>query len=133
MEVNHRINLFGANTTTQNDIPLYSIDHPYNLLAGEKAASLMEMDMAKRVTLSREELFDQVWRKPIREVAVELGVSDVGLAKKCLKNGIPFSTDTQGRSRRSMLNRLHRRPSGGGFGLTRIRCRLGSGGKDNDS
>lgn len=90
MEVNHRINLFGANATTQKDIPLYSIDHPYNLLAGEKAALLMEMDMAKRVALSREELFDQVWRKPVREVAVELGVSDVGLAKKCRRNGIPL-------------------------------------------
>jgi hypothetical protein len=40
--------------------------------------------------LTREELYERVWQKPIREVAVELGISDVGLAKACRRNGIPL-------------------------------------------
>lgn len=40
--------------------------------------------------LTREQLYECVWQKPIREVAVELGISDVGLAKACRKSGIPL-------------------------------------------
>jgi hypothetical protein len=46
--------------------------------------------MPKNITLSREELFDLVWSIPLREVAKDLGLSDVGLAKRCRKNGIPL-------------------------------------------
>lgn len=40
--------------------------------------------------LTREELYERVWQKPIREVAAELGISDVGLAKACRKSNIPL-------------------------------------------
>jgi len=37
----------------------------------------------------RHELYDQVWAKPVREVAKEHGISDVALAKICRKLEIP--------------------------------------------
>lgn len=40
--------------------------------------------------LTREELYERVWQKPVREVAAELGISDVGLAKACRKSNIPL-------------------------------------------
>jgi len=41
-------------------------------------------------TLSREELYNLVWKRPMTELAVELGISDVGLAKLCRRNCIPL-------------------------------------------
>lgn len=43
----------------------------------------------KRKNLSREELFALVWEKPAREVAVELGFSDVALGKLCRTMQVP--------------------------------------------
>ena len=39
--------------------------------------------------LSREELFALVWEKPTVEVAKELGVSDVAVAKLCARLQVP--------------------------------------------
>lgn len=39
--------------------------------------------------LSREELFALVWEKPTQEVARELGVSDVAIAKLCARLQVP--------------------------------------------
>ena len=39
---------------------------------------------------SRVELFDLVWSKPMTHLAKELGLSDVGLRKICVKFGIPL-------------------------------------------
>ena len=39
--------------------------------------------------MSRRELFDLVWSKPVRAVAAELGVSDVAVHKICVKHRIP--------------------------------------------
>ena len=39
---------------------------------------------------SRVELFDLVWSKPMTRLAKELGLSDVGLRKICVKFGIPL-------------------------------------------
>jgi hypothetical protein len=41
------------------------------------------------VKLTREELYKRIWEKPVRQVAEELGISDVGLAKICKKHNIP--------------------------------------------
>lgn len=41
------------------------------------------------LTLSRQDLNDLVWSKPMTEVAASLGVSDVALAKRCAAVGIP--------------------------------------------
>jgi len=46
-------------------------------------------DMSE-VALTREELYDLVWKRPIRDLAAELEMSDVGLAKLCRRNGIPI-------------------------------------------
>jgi hypothetical protein len=43
----------------------------------------------KQITLSRAELYERVWTAPLRTVAKELGVSDVGLAKICERHEIP--------------------------------------------
>jgi len=44
--------------------------------------------MAKR-ELSREELFALVWERPSREIAKELGISDVAVGKLCEKLQVP--------------------------------------------
>lgn len=40
-------------------------------------------------TITREELYDLVWKKPISKLAVELGISDVGLSKICRRHEVP--------------------------------------------
>lgn len=39
--------------------------------------------------LSRQQLYDLVWMKPMTEVAAELGISDVGLKKICRRHRVP--------------------------------------------
>lgn len=41
------------------------------------------------VRLNREELYNQVWSRPLRDLAKEYGLSDVGLAKICRRLKIP--------------------------------------------
>jgi hypothetical protein len=41
------------------------------------------------LTLSREDLYELVWSKPMVELAQDLGLSDVALAKRCRKLGVP--------------------------------------------
>jgi len=38
---------------------------------------------------NREELYEKVWSRPMRILAMEYGISDVGLAKVCRKLGVP--------------------------------------------
>jgi hypothetical protein len=40
-------------------------------------------------TLTRQELFDKVWSKPVTKVAAELGVSDTAVRKMCDRHDIP--------------------------------------------
>ncbi len=47
------------------------------------------MAARRALKLSREELYKRIWGQPLRVVAHELGLSDVGLAKLCRRNGIP--------------------------------------------
>jgi hypothetical protein len=41
------------------------------------------------LTLSREDLYELVWSKPIVELAKDFGISDVAFAKRCRKLGVP--------------------------------------------
>jgi hypothetical protein len=41
------------------------------------------------LTLSREELYELVWSKPIVELAKDFGLSDVALAKRCRRLAVP--------------------------------------------
>lgn len=41
------------------------------------------------ITLSREDLYELAWSKPLRELAKDFGISDVALAKRCRRLGIP--------------------------------------------
>jgi hypothetical protein len=43
-----------------------------------------------RIRLTRAELYEKVWTAPVRTIAQEFGMSDVGLAKICRKHGIPI-------------------------------------------
>lgn len=45
--------------------------------------------MAQRIEILRKELYEAVWEKPIRTLAKEWELSDVGLAKVCKKHEIP--------------------------------------------
>jgi hypothetical protein len=43
----------------------------------------------EKVTVTREQLYDQVWAIPMSRLAAQYGISDVALAKTCAKLGIP--------------------------------------------
>ena len=43
-----------------------------------------------RIRLTRAELYEKVWATPVRTLAEEFGMSDVGLAKLCRKHDIPI-------------------------------------------
>ena len=45
--------------------------------------------MTPPIILSRRELYDLVWSKPMRDVAADLGISDVGLSKVCERHRVP--------------------------------------------
>jgi hypothetical protein len=44
----------------------------------------------ERITLTREGLYQQVWKTPMSRLAAEFGISDVALAKICKKLDIPI-------------------------------------------
>ena len=44
----------------------------------------------KKLYYSRSELYDQLWQQPIKQLALELGLSDVALAKNCKALGFPL-------------------------------------------
>jgi hypothetical protein len=43
-----------------------------------------------QIRISREELYQKVWTLPLRKLAPEFGISDVGLAKLCKRHSIPL-------------------------------------------
>src|SRR5215470_6470577 len=49
----------------------------------------MIKDREKPLTVSREDLYELVWSKPMRDLAKDFGISDVALAKRCRRLGIP--------------------------------------------
>jgi hypothetical protein len=49
----------------------------------------MRYKMAEEITISRQELYDLVWSKPVVKIAKEFGISDVAIAKICKKMNIP--------------------------------------------
>jgi hypothetical protein len=48
------------------------------------------MDEEIPLTLSREDLYELAWSKPISELSKDFGISDVALAKRCRRLGIPL-------------------------------------------
>ncbi len=46
-------------------------------------------DTLADIVLTREELYDRVWSTPMQKLALEFGLSDVGLAKVCKRHKIP--------------------------------------------
>ena len=50
------------------------------------------MSQPETVTLTREQLYDLVWSKPMTEIATEFGVSSVAFANYCKKLGVPRPT-----------------------------------------
>jgi hypothetical protein len=49
----------------------------------------MKDNNRRSLKLSREDLFELVWSKPMSELCKDFGISDVALAKRCKKLGIP--------------------------------------------
>ena len=45
--------------------------------------------MCEQKTLTRQELYELVWKTPMRHLATQFGLSDVGLAKTCKRHKIP--------------------------------------------
>jgi hypothetical protein len=43
----------------------------------------------ENITITRSELYEQIWEKPMTKVAAQYGLSDVGLAKICRNLNIP--------------------------------------------
>lgn len=43
----------------------------------------------KKILIKRTELYNKVWSKPMTKLAIEYGISDVGLSKICKKMNIP--------------------------------------------
>lgn len=50
----------------------------------------MTEDEDTPITLSREDLYQLAWSKPTRELAKDFGISDVAMAKRCRRLGIPI-------------------------------------------
>src|SRR5690349_445279 len=50
----------------------------------------MTEDEETPLTLSRDDLYELVWSKPMRELAKDFGISDVALAKRCRRLAIPL-------------------------------------------
>lgn len=48
------------------------------------------MDAPQPRTLTREQLYAEVWQKPVAQLAKEFGLSDVGLAKLCRRHAVPL-------------------------------------------
>jgi len=48
------------------------------------------------IELTREELFNQVWDRPMTEVAADYGISDLALKRICDKHRIPVPGRGQG-------------------------------------
>lgn len=48
------------------------------------------MSTRNPLTLSRQELYELVWSKPVTEVAKEIGLSDVAVAKRCRQVQVPL-------------------------------------------
>lgn len=46
-------------------------------------------DTAEGITVTRRELYELVWEKPMSQLAEEFGMSDVGLAKICKRLNVP--------------------------------------------
>lgn len=44
---------------------------------------------AEEISMTRTELYDLIWSKPMLQLAKELGISDRGLAKKCERHKVP--------------------------------------------
>jgi len=49
----------------------------------------MEPELRDRITYRRSELYEEVWKEPVRTVAKRYGVSDVALGKICRKLKVP--------------------------------------------
>jgi hypothetical protein len=61
------------------------------------------------IRLTREELYEQVWKTPMRLLARSYGISDVGLAKVCKRHRIP--RPSLGYWAKKQVGKAPRRPS----------------------
>ena len=50
---------------------------------------MTEEDRKQPATLSRDELYSQIWTKPMRRLAARYGITGTGLAKICARLNVP--------------------------------------------
>ena len=55
-------------------------------------------------TTTRKQLYDLIWSKPMRDAAAEVGISDIGLKKVCIRHRVPVPP-------RDYWNKVHARQS----------------------
>jgi hypothetical protein len=77
----------------------------------------MSDDDEKPMPLSREDLYELVWSKPMRELAKDFNISDVALAKRCRGLGIPVT-------RPRLLGAARRRPGAASPQVAAARTRV---------
>ena len=65
-------------------------------------------DDEKPLTLSREDLYELAWSKPISTLAKDFGISDVALAKRCKRLCIPLLAAVIGRESMRARHRIDR-------------------------
>lgn len=66
---------------------------PIPLIAGAAASAREKRPLKKQQTprkIIRADLYAMVWRTPMHKLAPEFGISDVGLAKLCRRQGVPL-------------------------------------------
>jgi hypothetical protein len=57
---------------------------------GTSHARAIELQEALAMTImTRRQLYDLIWSKPMRDAAAEIGISDVGLKKVCVRHRVP--------------------------------------------
>lgn len=61
----------------------------FSFLRGRDSAVRYPCGMAPTVTLTRQQLYDLVWSKPMTTIAAEFGVSSVAFAKNCTRLDVP--------------------------------------------
>ena len=73
------------------------------------ARAMVDKMIDSQLRLSREQLYELVWSKPLSKLALEYNISDVGLSKMCARMAIP--RPAQGYWARRVLGHKDRRPS----------------------
>jgi hypothetical protein len=57
--------------------------------AASHARAIETAEALAMTTMTRRQLYDLIWAKPMRDAAADIGISDVGLKKVCIRHRVP--------------------------------------------